>query len=80
MPGPPDGGDLAFIDHGRFKCPCHGSIYNRYGQIIQGPAPRPMDRFPLNIDGTGKITVDTGPAKAISRAIASADDAVPPPA
>ena len=50
MPGPPDGGDLAFTDKGRFKCPCHGSIYNRYGQIIQGPAPRPMDLFPMAID------------------------------
>jgi cytochrome b6-f complex iron-sulfur subunit len=80
MPGPPDGGDLAFIDNGRFKCPCHGSIYNRYGQIIQGPAPRPMDRFPLKIDPSGKITVETGPSKVISRAIASAEDAVPPPA
>ena len=80
MPGPPDGGDQAFTDKGRFKCPCHGSIYNRYGQIIQGPAPRPMDRFPLKIDSTGKITVETGPSVAISRTIASASDAVPPTA
>ena len=80
MPGPPDGGDLAFTDKGRFKCPCHGSIYNRYGQIIQGPAPRPMDRFPLNIDASGKIIVQTGPSIAISRAVADAKDAVPPPA
>jgi cytochrome b6-f complex iron-sulfur subunit len=80
MPGPPDGGDLAFTDKGRFKCPCHGSIYNRYGQIIQGPAPRPMDRFPIKIENSGRINVETGPAKVISRAVASASDAVPPPA
>jgi cytochrome b6-f complex iron-sulfur subunit len=79
MPGPPDGGDQAFTDHGRFKCPCHGSIYNRYGQIIQGPAPRPMDRFAMTIDGSGKISVETGPSKAISRSEAVASDAVPPP-
>jgi cytochrome b6-f complex iron-sulfur subunit len=79
MPGPPGGGDAAFTDHGRFKCPCHGSIYNRYGQIIAGPAPRPMDRFPLAIDGTGKISVETGPSKVISRSEASAGDAVPGP-
>jgi cytochrome b6-f complex iron-sulfur subunit len=78
MPGPPGGGDLSFTDKGRFKCPCHGSIYNRYGQIIAGPAPRPMDRFPLTIDSSGKIVVDTGPSKVISRALATADDAVPP--
>jgi len=80
MPGPPGAGDTAFTDHGRFKCPCHGSIYNRYGQIIAGPAPRPMDRFPMTIDGTGKINVETGPSKAISRSVAEASDAVPPPA
>jgi len=80
MPGPPGAGDQAFTDHGRFKCPCHGSIYNRYGQIIQGPAPRPMDRFPMSIDAGGKISVETGPAKVISRSVASATDAVPPPA
>jgi len=80
MPGPPDGGDQAFTTTGRFKCPCHGSIYNRYGQIIQGPAPRPMDRFPLNIDPSGKIVVQTGPSVAISRAVADAKDAVAPPA
>jgi len=80
MPGPPDGGDQAFTDKGRFKCPCHGSIYNRYGQIIQGPAPRPMDRFPIKIDASGRITVETGPSKSISRAVADAADAVPPTA
>jgi hypothetical protein len=39
-----------------------------------------MDLFPLKIDASGKITVETGPSKAVSRAIASAEDAVPPPA
>jgi cytochrome b6-f complex iron-sulfur subunit len=80
MPGPPGAGDLAFTDKGRFKCPCHGSIYNRYGQIIQGPAPRPMDLFPLKIDGTGKIQVETGPSKVVSRKEATTGEAVPPPA
>ncbi|HEY1293296.1 MAG TPA: Rieske 2Fe-2S domain-containing protein [Chloroflexota bacterium] len=79
MPGPPDGGDQAFTDKGRFKCPCHGSIYNRYGQIIQGPAPRPMDHFPIKFDSTGRISVDTGPSKAISRPVATLDDVTAPP-
>jgi len=79
MPGPPGAGDQAFTDKRRFKCPCHGSIYNRYGQIIQGPAPRPMDLFPLKIDGSGKISVETGPTKVVSRSVASADQATPAP-
>jgi len=76
MGGPPDDGDKSFAQSGRFSCPCHGSIYNRYGQIVQGPAPRPMDRFPLTIDG-GKILVDTAPSKTVQRAEASASEAVP---
>ncbi|MBI4492502.1 MAG: Rieske 2Fe-2S domain-containing protein [Chloroflexi bacterium] len=52
---------------GRFNCPCHGSIYDRYGQIITGPAPRPMDLFPVEVKD-GKILVSTGPSKAVQRA------------
>ncbi len=44
---------------GRFNCPCHGSIYNRYGQIVAGPAPRPLDLMALQVVN-GKIVVDTG--------------------
>jgi cytochrome b6-f complex iron-sulfur subunit len=80
MGGPPADGDLGFAKQGRFHCPCHGSIYNRYGQIIQGPAPRPMDLFPVSIDSSGKISVETGPSKVVTRPEALASEAVPPPA
>ena len=43
---------------GRFHCPCHGSIYDRHGQIISGPAPRPMDLFKLT-EVNGKLVADT---------------------
>jgi cytochrome b6-f complex iron-sulfur subunit len=42
-----------------FECPCHGSKYNRVGEKRGGPAPRGLDRFPLEVSG-GQITVDTG--------------------
>jgi cytochrome b6-f complex iron-sulfur subunit len=42
-----------------FECPCHGSKYNRVGEKQGGPAPRGLDRFPLEVSG-GSITVDTG--------------------
>jgi cytochrome b6-f complex iron-sulfur subunit len=46
---------------GWFRCPCHGSTYTKDGGIIVfGPAPRPMDVFPLVVDGNGGLTVDTG--------------------
>lgn len=31
----------------KFVCPCHGSQYQRDGTWIQGPAPRSLDRFPV---------------------------------
>ena len=42
-----------------FECPRHGSQYNRVGEKKGGPAPRGMDRFPVDILGD-RITVDTG--------------------
>ena len=42
-----------------FECPCHGSQYNRVGEKKGGPAPRGMDRFPMQISG-GNVSVDTG--------------------
>lgn len=44
---------------GRFNCPCHGSIFNRFGEVKGGPAPRPLDIFPIEIDGD-MVIVDTG--------------------
>ena len=44
---------------GRFNCPCHASIFNRFGEVKGGPAPRPLDIFPIEIDGD-RVIVDTG--------------------
>ncbi|MCZ7529441.1 MAG: Rieske 2Fe-2S domain-containing protein [Acidimicrobiia bacterium] len=42
-----------------FECPCHGSKYNRVGEKKGGPAPRGMDRFPIEVTGSD-VTVNTG--------------------
>jgi cytochrome b6-f complex iron-sulfur subunit len=41
-----------------FECPCHGSKYSINGEYRDGPAPRGLDRFPVEIVD-GQIVVDT---------------------
>ena len=45
-------------DEGQFHCPCHSSLFNRRGEVTGGPAPRPLDFFPLSLQD-GKLVVDT---------------------
>ncbi|MBI2859424.1 MAG: Rieske 2Fe-2S domain-containing protein, partial [Chloroflexi bacterium] len=58
---------------GRFNCPCHGSMFDRYGVVHAGPAPRPMDIFPISVEG-GSVKVDTG--KIIVRSVFHESQAV----
>jgi cytochrome b6-f complex iron-sulfur subunit len=41
-----------------FECPCHGSRYNRWGEYEFGPAPRGLDRFPVELRD-GEVFVNT---------------------
>jgi menaquinol-cytochrome c reductase iron-sulfur subunit len=42
-----------------FLCPCHTSAFSIEGQVLSGPAPRPLDRLPVRVlDGRLQI----GPA------------------
>jgi cytochrome b6-f complex iron-sulfur subunit len=42
----------------QFHCPCHGSLYNEEGVVEGGPAPRPLNLFPIEIRGQ-EVWVDT---------------------
>jgi len=42
-----------------FECGCHGSKYNRVGEKKGGPAPRGLDRFPVEVTN-GIVSVNTG--------------------
>jgi cytochrome b6-f complex iron-sulfur subunit len=43
----------------KFKCPCHGSGFDIEGVNFEGPAPKPLARVYVELDGEGKIIVDT---------------------
>lgn len=44
---------------GQFNCPCHSSLFDTVGEVISGPAPRPMDLFPIEIV-EDQVLVNTG--------------------
>lgn len=46
-------------DEGQFHCPCHSSLFDRAGVVTGGPAPRPLDLFPIEIVDE-EVVVDTG--------------------
>lgn len=34
----------------KFKCPCHGSVYDIAGNVLAGPAPRRLDVLPSKVE------------------------------
>ena len=40
-------------------CPCHGSQYNREGEVVRGPANRALTRYPVRTSGD-ELTIDVG--------------------
>jgi len=41
----------------KFECPCHGVKFNRNGEVLEGPPPRPLDLYKLQIVA-GNVVVD----------------------
>jgi len=40
----------------KFKCPCHGSVYDLSGKVLAGPAPRSLDVLPSKVEN-GELQV-----------------------
>jgi len=36
-------------------CPCHGSLFDQNGNVLQGPANLPLPQIELNVDGNGNV-------------------------
>lgn len=44
---------------GQFVCPCHGSAFTDEGDVLNAPAPRPLDLFEMSVSESGGLLVDT---------------------
>jgi cytochrome b6-f complex iron-sulfur subunit len=42
----------------KFKCPCHGSGFRKTGINFEGPAPRPLERYHIELADDGQVLVD----------------------
>jgi cytochrome b6-f complex iron-sulfur subunit len=42
----------------KFKCPCHGSGFYITGINFEGPAPRPLERWAIELSEDGQLVVD----------------------
>jgi len=37
-------------EQGAFGCPCHDGVFDRQGNVVSGPPPRPLDRFEYKVE------------------------------
>lgn len=42
----------------KFKCPCHGSGFLKTGINVEGPAPRPLERYKVALAEDGQLLID----------------------
>lgn len=37
-------------DQNKFFCPCHNGVYDKNGNVVSGPPPRPLDHYQVKIE------------------------------
>ncbi|MEJ2747270.1 MAG: ubiquinol-cytochrome c reductase iron-sulfur subunit [Anaerolineae bacterium] len=38
-------------DNDQFFCPCHNGVFDKDGNVIDGPPPRSLDRYEIKVEG-----------------------------
>jgi cytochrome b6-f complex iron-sulfur subunit len=51
-------GCILEINEDGFICPCHGSCYDRSGEVLSGPAPRSLSWFEVSKAPDGQLVID----------------------
>jgi Rieske Fe-S protein len=51
-------GCIVEVEGAVLVCPCHGSTYDRAGQVLRGPAERALARHPVREDPPGTLVID----------------------
>lgn len=42
-----------------FHCPCHGSVFDKSGSVVSGPAPASLAWFGVSLSRDGHLVIDT---------------------
>lgn len=45
-------------DGSGYRCPCHGSRYDRQGRVLNGPAKQALKAVWVDLDGDGNLVID----------------------
>ncbi len=46
-------------EQNQFFCPCHNGVFDRSGNVVSGPPPRPLTRYPVKVEN-GDLLVQVG--------------------
>ena len=38
------------ISSNRFKCPCHGALFDAQGNVVEGPPSKPLNKLPAKVE------------------------------
>lgn len=49
------------VEGARLVCPCHGSQYDRAGDVLTGPAERRLARYPVELTAGGELIIGLEP-------------------